>query len=200
MAPVLEAVHSVPSCAVAFPGAQETQVTPGVRAASLGAMTSGAAASVQITLLADRPDLIPAVGHMRWAEWGHWPESTSLADWVDVTRSESGRDELPVTFVAVEESGAAAGAVALGQYEPDERRDRSPWIMGMIVRPDLRGLAIGRLLLQTLTTSAAAEHGYQQFWVATGNDALGFYQACGWTAVESFDRPHEHVDILTLML
>jgi GNAT superfamily N-acetyltransferase len=190
----------VPSRAVAFPGGQETRVTPCAGAASLGAVTSHGAASVRIALLADRPDLIPAVGHMRWAEWGHWPDSADLADWVDITAAESGRDSVPVTFVAVDESGAAAGAVALGEFDPEERRDRSPWIMGMIVRPDLRGLAIGRVLLHTLVAWATAAHGYRQFWVATGDEAVGFYRACGWTAVESFDRPHEHVTILTLML
>jgi GNAT superfamily N-acetyltransferase len=154
---------------------------------------------MQIGLLADRPDLIPAVGQLRWAEWGHWPESADLGEWVDITRSESGRVDLPVTFVAVDPAGAAAGAVALGEFEPDEFRDRSPWIMGMIVRPELRGLAIGRLLLDHLTAWATGQHGYRRFWVATGDEAVGFYQACGWTEVESFDRPHEHVHILTLM-
>lgn len=156
--------------------------------------------SVKIALLADTPDLMPAVGQMRWAEWGHWPESADLDEWVDITAQESGRRDLPVTLVAIETSGQAAGAVALGEFEPDEIRDRSPWIMGMIVRPELRGRGIGRLLLQSLMAWAAAEHGYQQFWVATGDEAVDFYQACGWTVTESFDRPHEHVNILTISL
>lgn len=161
-------------------------------------MTSDKAEPVQIRLLADEPGLIPDIGHMRWAEWGHWPESADLTEWVDITRQESGQRDLPVTFVATDESGAATGAVALGEFEAPERMDRSPWIMGMIVRPDLRGQGIGRKLLRHLMTWAAAQHGYQQFWVATGDEAVDFYQACGWTLVDSFDRPHEHVTILTI--
>jgi GNAT superfamily N-acetyltransferase len=163
-------------------------------------VTTAPADSVKIELLADVPDLIPAVGHMRWIEWGHWPESSDLGEWVDITARESGRRDLPVTFVAIDSSGQAAGAVALGEFEPDEIRDRSPWIMGMIVRPELRGRGIGRLVLQTLMAWAAAEHGYQQFWVATGDEAVDFYQSCGWAVTETFDRPHEHVIILTISL
>jgi GNAT superfamily N-acetyltransferase len=63
-------------------------------------------------------------------------------------------------------------------------------------RPDLRGRGIGRLLLATLS-EWAAEHDYERLWVATGDYAVGFYRACGWTLVETFDRPHEEVIVLT---
>ncbi len=153
---------------------------------------------MRIRLLADEPGLIPEVARLRWAEWGNWPDSPDLAEWTDITTQEAGHDALPVTFVAADRAGAAAGAVALGEFEPPERQQVSPWIMGMIVRPELRGRGIGRLLLQALLAWAAAQHGYRQFWVATGDEAVGFYQACGWTLTDSFDRPHEHVNILTL--
>jgi GNAT superfamily N-acetyltransferase len=151
---------------------------------------------VQIRLLADHRDLIPAVGQFRWQEWGHWPERAELSWWVDVTARESGRDDLPVTFVAIDAGGEAVGAVGLGEFDPAERRDRSPWVLGMIVRPDLRGGGVGRMLLEVLGRWAA-EHGHPRLWVATGNPAVGFYQACGWSLVETFDRPGENVNVLT---
>ena len=43
-----------------------------------------------------------------------------------------------MTCVASDQSGAL-GAVGLGQFDIEERRDRSPWVLGMIVRPDRRG-------------------------------------------------------------
>ncbi len=152
--------------------------------------------TVQIGLLADYPDLIAAVGQLRWQDWGHEPEPTDLSWWVDVTASESGRTDLPVTFVAIDPAGSAAGAVGLGRFEPDERRDRSPWVMGMIVRPELRGCGIGRRLLAAVSGWAAG-HDYERLWVATGDYAVGFYQACGWTVTETFERPDETVIALT---
>ena len=86
--------------------------------------------------------------------------------------------------------------MGLDRFEPPERRDRSPWVMGMIVRPELRGRGIGRMLLDALRTRVADDGG-ERLWVATGDYAVGFYQACGWTVVETFDRPHEEVIVLT---
>ena len=43
------------------------------------------AAAVTVALLADQPQLIAAVGELRWREWGHAPEPEQLAWWVDVT-------------------------------------------------------------------------------------------------------------------
>jgi hypothetical protein len=50
----------------------------------------------------------------------------------------AGSSHLPVTWVASDGSGAL-GAVGLGQFDIEERRDRSPWVLGMIVRRDRRG-------------------------------------------------------------
>jgi len=83
--------------------------------------------AVSVELLADHPHLIPAVGQIRWREWGHAPEPESLDWWVDVTGREAGHVGLPVTWVAMDESGKAVGAVGLGEYDIEERRDRSPW-------------------------------------------------------------------------
>ncbi len=151
---------------------------------------------MQIGLLADHRDLIPAVGRIRWQEWGQDPERAELSWWVDVTARESGSDDLPVTFVAIDADGDAVGAVGLGQFDPAERLDRSPWVLGMIVRADLRGRGVGRLLLEVLGRWAAG-HGHQRMWVATGDPETGFYQACGWSLVDAFDRSGEKVDVLT---
>jgi GNAT superfamily N-acetyltransferase len=155
-----------------------------------------------VELLADHSDLIPIVGEMRWHEWGQdadWGEDAErneLGWWVDVTASESGRDDLPVTFVAVDAHGAAVGAVGLGHFDPEERRDRSPWVLGMIVLPQLRRRRVGRLLLESLA-GWAGSHGYQALWVATGDPAVGFYQSCAWELAETFARPTETVHVLT---
>jgi hypothetical protein len=68
---------------------------------------------ISVRLLADLPDLVPAVGKLRWQEWGHEPGRTALSWWVEVTGREAGRDGLPVTFVAVDRHGEAVGAAGL---------------------------------------------------------------------------------------
>ncbi len=142
---------------------------------------------VTIHLLADRPELIPVVSEIRWREWGHPPEPTDLEFWLDCTRRESGRDAVPVSWVAVDAAGEALGVVGLGEFDIEERRDRSPWVLGMIVRPDRRGRGIGGALMAHLAGWAGA-HGYRQGWVATNGRAVSFYRRCGWTVVETVPR------------
>src|SRR5689334_21810214 len=150
-------------------------------------MTSANAEAVTIALLADHEHLIPALGELCWREWGHPPEPTDLSWWIETTRGEAGRDQLPMTWVALDGDGAALGRVGLGEFDIEERRDRSPWVLGMIVQPDRRGSGIGSLLMAQLE-AWAANVGYTQAWVATGDQAIDFYRKCGWELSETIER------------
>ena len=153
-----------------------------------------------IGLLAEHPELILAVGELRWREWGRPPEPESLDWWVDATARESGRDALPVTWVAFEADGRVLGAVGLGEFDIEERRDRSPWVLGMVVEPAQRNRGTGGRLMRALEGWAAGQ-GYTRLWVATGGRAVDFYRKCGWEVTESFVRlSGEHMTILTRSL
>ena len=155
---------------------------------------------LSIGLLADHPQLIPAVGELRWREWGRPPEPESLDWWVDVTAREAGREALPVTWAAFEADGSVLGAVGLGEFDIEERRDRSPWVLGMVVDPAQRNRGTGGRLMRALEGWAAGQ-GYSRLWVATGGRAVDFYRKCGWEVVESFVRTSgEHMTILTRSL
>jgi len=65
---------------------------------------------IAVRLLADDARLIAAIGELRWREWGHAPEPVNRDWWIDVTAREAGRDQLPVTWVAVDGRGDALGA------------------------------------------------------------------------------------------
>ena len=140
-----------------------------------------------VELLADHPQLVPAVGEMRWREWGHAPEPESLDWWVNITGREAGREHLPVTWVAIDAQGYAVGAVGLGKFDIEERRDRSPWVLGMIVHSERRRLGVGSALMRCLE-GWAREHGYASAWVATGGRAVDFYRKCGWQLTETLER------------
>ena len=164
---------------------------------SQGQLSDPPVASVE--LLADHPHLIRSVGQIRWKEWGHPPEPESLDWWVEVTAREAGRDALPVTWVAIAPPGQAVGAVGLGEFDIEERHDRSPWVLGMIVADQYRGLGIGSKLMATLE-AWAHQHGYRQVWVATGQ-AVDFYRKCGWEVMEVINRHSgERASILAKLL
>lgn len=151
--------------------------------------------AVTVTLLADALDAAETVAEMRWREWGHPPEPEDPAWWLRTTVAEAGRDKLPVTFVARDEAGEILGAAGLDTYDLEERRDTSPWVTGVIVRRDLRGQGVGRVLMEHLQRWAA-ERGIAEAWVGT-DLALGFYQRLGWTLQEAFTtRSGSHMDVL----
>jgi GNAT superfamily N-acetyltransferase len=136
-----------------------------------------------VKLLADTLGSAQAVADMRWREWGHFPESEDPAWWLETTLREAGSTDLPITFVA--HGGVdVLGAVGLDTYDLDERRETSPWITGMIVRADRRGIGVGRALMHHLERWAV-DQGIDEAWVGT-DLAAGFYQRCGWTVEETF--------------
>jgi GNAT superfamily N-acetyltransferase len=128
---------------------------------------------VPVFLLADRPELIEPVGRIRWREWGHAPEPDDPAFWIEATRQEAGPDRPPFTLAAVDTAGAAVGAVGLGEFDQEDLRDHSPWVLGMVVDPAWRRRGVGQALLSRLE-ARAAELGFRQMWVATKHVA-GFY-------------------------
>jgi GNAT superfamily N-acetyltransferase len=140
---------------------------------------------VSVVVLADRLDLVGEVGVLRWTEWGY--DDPSPDEWIAVTRREAGRDELPVTLVAIDAEGHAIGVVGLDTADDalteDERDGRTPWLVGMVVRRDFRLRDVGRTLMDALA-DVAREHGHDRMWVLTGGSADDYYRACGWSDVE----------------
>jgi GNAT superfamily N-acetyltransferase len=152
--------------------------------------TTDLSGAARVELLADRDDLVDAVTDLRWLEWGRPPEPTDRKWWRAATVREAGRWSLPVTWVPSDSSGAL-GAVGIGEFDIEERHDRSPWVLGMIIRPDCRGTGLGRFLLTQLE-KWAAEQEYQRLWVANEGPAVHFYKRRGWQlheTVERDDRP-----------
>ena len=99
--------------------------------------------------------------------------------------------------MAIDEHGQAVG---LGEFDIEGRRDRSPWVLGMIVFASQRGRGIGGRLMGSLE-AWAVQHGYSQVWVATGGLAVDFYRKCGWELVETFMRSsRERISVLTKRL
>lgn len=148
--------------------------------------TAAQRGDIRVEPLADHAELLQQAGLLRWKEWAYGdPDPTS---WIEVTAREvrpGGR--LPVTLVAIDATGDAVGVVGLGPTDDEvseaERRDRGPWILGMVVRADSRKLGIGRQLLANLQ-DVASSLGHPRTWVATGQQAVGFYERCGWSVVE----------------
>jgi GNAT superfamily N-acetyltransferase len=141
------------------------------------------ASNFTIHLLADRPDLAGKWAELHWREWGDEPGREELSWWVAAAAQAMQRTQVPLAVIAVGPDDEVLGGIGLHQFDPPELQDRSPWVVGTIVRPDRRGQGIGHALMSRLEAWASGI-GIDQVWVATGDPAVRFYQQCGWEPVE----------------
>lgn len=88
---------------------------------------------------------------------------------------------IPSTLVAVNADGETLGAVGLVAHDPEGLPDRSPWVVGTVVRTDFRARGVGGLLMGHLEKHAGD---LGVLWVATQR-AAGFYARCGYLLLPS---------------
>lgn len=144
-----------------------------------------------IVLLADEPDLAVGWATLHWREWGSEPGREALDWWLADAQRARERTRPPVAFIARTARGEVLGGLGLHPYDLEERRDRSPWLVGVIVRADCRGWGIGQALLARVERWAA-QVGIARLWVATEAEspAVTFYERCGYTIAEEMTSPH----------
>jgi GNAT superfamily N-acetyltransferase len=141
-------------------------------------MTDHPRPTIAIATLAERPELVTEAVDIAWREWGHSMPESERERWLrEAERDSRLHAPMSAAFVAVD-AGRAVGVVQLHEFEIDAIRDRSPWVCGMVVRPEYRGMGVGRRLIAALEQFAAA-NAISQLWVFT-EDAAGFYERCGW--------------------
>ncbi len=137
--------------------------------------------SVQIELLADRPEFIPTLAEWHFREWAYLRPGDSVANRVRLLQKRSGCRELPITFVA--SSGTdLLGSAMLIHHEMDTHPQFTPWLAGVFVAPAHRRHGIGRALAEHVVREAGAR-GYSTVYLFTPG-AQDFFSHLGWSIVE----------------
>jgi GNAT superfamily N-acetyltransferase len=134
--------------------------------------------------IAERPDLVPVVAGWLWdAFWqkdGHTLKQTeaAVADWT----SSSGP---PQGFVLLVD-GEAVGTASLVAHDLDQRRDLTPWLANVFVKPEARRRGhVGKLVAAVEEACRAAS--ISPVWLYT-HTAEHLYAKAGWRTVEYFDH------------
>jgi predicted N-acetyltransferase YhbS len=154
--------------------------------------------AITVENLSARPELVADVVEIAWQEWGDALSEAEHAHWLrEAERDYRLNTAFSAGFVAVDR-GRAVGTVQLHEFDIDAMRDRSPWVCGMVVRPEYRGMHIGRRLLDALERSAR-ERGVERVWVFTEH-AAAFYQACGWERHSEAEQDGERGVVLREVL
>ena len=97
-------------------------------------------------------------------------------------------DGFEAAFVA-RHRGQPIGSCLLVRNEIDPAHDLTPWLAGLVVAEAHRGRGVGVALVRTVEAHAASA-GIARLHLYTWQ-ARRFYEALGWTAVETFEQGGE---------
>lgn len=106
-------------------------------------------------------------------------------------------DGFEAAFVA-RERGRPIGSCLLVRDEISSPHDLTPWLAGLVVEEAYRGGGIGTALVKTVEAHAASA-GIGMLYLYTWQ-ARGFYEALGWTAVETFKQDGEPMLLMSRKL
>lgn len=130
--------------------------------------------------LANVPDLIPVIARWHWDEWGGSDPKGSLAGWTDGLRRRSGRNHIPISWVALV-GRTPAGSVALINSDMVTHPELPPWLSGLFVLPEQRNRGIGSRLTAHCE-QWAARRGVQRVYLYT-ETAAPLYAERGWSVL-----------------
>lgn len=134
--------------------------------------------AVEIVDLRDAREHFGAVADRLWrAWWDHLSDvEAALQEVVDA-------EGFPFTLVATRD-GRFVGTVTGIQSDIDERPDIGPCLAALWVEPEVRGQGIAEVLVARLLERFSAQ-GFKRVYLSAKPHLHGFYQARGWTLVES---------------
>ena len=137
-----------------------------------------------VTTLAKRPDLLPVVAEWLWHEF--WQrEGRSLEQTQAVYAECCAEVGAPQTFILLE-AGTPVGTATMARRDLEGRPDLTPWLAGVFVVPDARGLGYVRHLLAAFDEACQAAS-ITTAWLYT-NAATQVYLRSGWQVEEIIER------------
>jgi GNAT superfamily N-acetyltransferase len=131
---------------------------------------------MRIAFLKDHPAHVETVSRWIFDEWDHVTVADLDAE-IRIVRDRLNDDRVPLSLVALDGT-ECAGTVSIYTYDLDSRRDLTPWLAALYVRPDRRDRGIGGALVDR-TIAVARGLGIGTLYLHT-ETAAGFYRRRGW--------------------
>lgn len=132
-------------------------------------------------MLSDRRDFVPVCARWEHEEWGK-PLDQAMADFAAARA-----DGLPLTVVALNGAGRAAGMVSLWHSDCPLRPALSPWLASLYVAPEARSQGLGSALF-TRAEAEARRLGLGRLHLMTQHSEA-HYRRLGWQTFDHIDGP-----------
>ncbi len=142
-------------------------------------------ADVQIAPLYQRPDLAHVTAELFCDIWSDHYGSDGRGDVQADLRARCRPTGPPFALVAFTADGQVVGSVSMERHSYGSGPDEEPWLIGLCVRPDMRGAGLASRLVQELERHAAAQ-GHVHLYTTT-HTATGLLKRLDWAPLRNFD-------------
>ena len=154
---------------------------------------------LEIKLLADCYEKIPQLAKLHYEEIGrHWAPNASIERAKQRFEEHKNRDQLPMTFVALE-NAQPIGMASLREND-GIRPDLTPWLGGLVVEPNFRGKRIGELLIHKVKEQAKLFN-YQELYLFAFDPTIpSWYAKLGWEVIGMDECLNHSVTVMRISL
>jgi predicted N-acetyltransferase YhbS len=155
--------------------------------------------NIDIKLLAQCPQQLKTLAELWYSELGqHWIPNASVERAEKTFQSHLNIDNLPLTFVALNEN-RAVGMCSLREND-GIREDLTPWLGSLIVAPSHRRQKIGEQLIDRIKQAAKQKGHALLYLFALDASIPTWYETLGWKKIGMDKLYHHPVTVMQIEL
>ncbi|UCH49963.1 MAG: GNAT family N-acetyltransferase [Betaproteobacteria bacterium] len=136
---------------------------------------------MKIDFLGNHLNLLPELAKLQFDEWKHFSPGKTLEDRVLKLQDIAQSNDVPFMVVAVDDD-RLIGSAALALEDMRTRKDLSPWLASVFVKPEFRSNGIATILVRHIEDQAT-RLGIKKLFLYTER-ARGLYLKLGWSDIE----------------
>lgn len=155
---------------------------------------TGTPGSYSIEYLGDNQIHLRELAELQHQQWSHFEPDEDLAGRIERLATHCHREQVPCEFVAVR-AGELLGSASLVECDMQTRKDLTPWLASVLVKPEHRHQGIASSLVRRVEEEARRLE-VRRMYLFTP-DAMELYRKLGWKDVEQCSYMGEAVTIMT---
>lgn len=152
---------------------------------------------MNIDFLGAHPEFLPELSVLHFDEWRHFSPEKTLEDRVSKMQRMAASSDLPFMVVAFE-TDQLIGSAALVFEDMSSRKDLSPWLASVYVKPEFRGKGIATALVRHIEASAR-QRGIETLYLFTEH-ARDLYARLGWCDLQACEYQGVNVMVMSKRL
>ena len=153
--------------------------------------------SLQIKYLADCQQYLPELARLHFEEWGYLSPHETLEARTQRLSGLCGRGDIPTAFVAVTRQELVGSAILVA-HDMQTRKDLSPWLAAVYVKPVYRRMGIANRLIARVEAEAAPLNVPRLYLYTPSEEA--FYARRGWQTLEQTEYRNTRVTIMNKVI